>query len=31
MVGKLPDTNQHELFRPLLVDMINKQHELACY
>jgi IS5 family transposase len=29
MVGKLPDTNQHELFRPLLVDMIDEQHELV--
>jgi len=29
MIGKLPDTNQRELFRPLLVDMINKQHELV--
>jgi len=23
MVGKLPDTNQRELFRPLLVDIID--------
>ena len=29
MVGKLPDTNQRELFRPLLTDMINKNHPLA--
>jgi IS5 family transposase len=29
MVGKLPDTNQRELFRPMLVEMINKQHELV--
>ena len=29
MVGKLPDTNQKELFRPMLVDMINQTHSLA--
>ncbi|MDR0700222.1 MAG: IS5 family transposase [Tannerella sp.] len=29
MTGKLPDKNQRELFRPLLVDMIDKRHELA--
>ena len=29
MIGKLPDTNQKELFRPMLVDMINKTHSLA--
>ena len=29
MLGKLPDRNQRELFRPMLVDMIDKNHELA--
>jgi IS5 family transposase len=29
MVGKLPDKNQRELFRPLLDEMINKEHELV--
>ena len=29
MVGKLPDTNQRELFRPMLVDLIDPQHELV--
>ena len=29
MVGKLPDTSQRELFRPLLVDIIDKEHELV--
>jgi IS5 family transposase len=29
MVGKLPDNNQRELFRPILVDMIDKRHELV--
>ncbi|MDR0729338.1 MAG: hypothetical protein LBF19_04355 [Prevotellaceae bacterium] len=29
MTGTLPDKNQRELFRPLLVDMIDKRHELA--
>jgi len=29
MVGKLPDTNQRELFRPMLTDMINKEHPLV--
>jgi len=29
MIGKLPDTNQRELFRPQLVDMIDEQHELV--
>jgi IS5 family transposase len=29
MVGTLPDQSQRELFRPLLRDMIDLQHELA--
>jgi IS5 family transposase len=29
MIGKLPDTTQGELFRPLLMEMINKDHPLA--
>jgi len=29
MVGTLPDKNQRELFRPLLLDLIDKQHELV--
>ena len=29
MIGKLPDSNQRELFRPRLEDLINPQHELA--
>ena len=29
MVGKLPDTNQRELFHPMLVDLIDPQHELV--
>ena len=29
MLGKLPDRNQRELFRPMLTDMIDKSHELA--
>ncbi|MDR0461560.1 MAG: IS5 family transposase [Nitrososphaerota archaeon] len=29
MVGKLPDTNQKELFRPQLTEMIDKNHPLA--
>lgn len=29
MTGKLPDKNQRELFRPLLVELIDKRHELA--
>jgi len=29
MLGKLPDKNQQELFRPMLVDVIDKQHELV--
>jgi IS5 family transposase len=29
MVGKLPDKNQKELFRPMLVDMIDPNHSLA--
>ena len=29
MIGKLPDSNQRELFRPLLEDLINPQHKLA--
>ena len=29
MVGKLPDTSQRELFRPLLVEIIDKEHELV--
>ena len=29
MVGKLPDKNQRELFRPMLVDIIDKNHELV--
>ena len=29
MVGKLPDKNQGELFRPMLTEMINKEHPLA--
>jgi IS5 family transposase len=29
MVGKLPNSNQRELFRPMLVDIIDKEHELV--
>ena len=29
MLGKLPDRNQRELFRPMLVEVIDKTHELA--
>ena len=29
MLGKLPDRNQRELFRPMLADMIDKGHESA--
>jgi IS5 family transposase len=29
MLGKLPDKNQRELFRPLLVDIIDTRHELV--
>jgi len=29
MLGKLPDKNQRELFRPLLVDLIDPHHELV--
>ncbi|MDR1668011.1 MAG: transposase [Bacteroidales bacterium] len=29
MLGKLPDKNQRELFRPMLTDMIDKGHALA--
>ena len=29
MIGKLPDSNQRELFRPLLEELINPQHKLA--
>jgi IS5 family transposase len=28
MLGKLPDRHQRELFRPMLVDIIDKNHEL---
>ncbi|MDR0729706.1 MAG: hypothetical protein LBF19_06270 [Prevotellaceae bacterium] len=28
MTGALPEKNQRELFRPLLVDMIDKRHEI---
>ena len=29
MIGKLPDSNQRELFRPHLEDLINPQHEMV--
>jgi IS5 family transposase len=29
MLGKLPDSNQRELFRPMLVDIIDPEHELV--
>ena len=29
MLGTLPDRNQRELFRPMLVDIIDKRHELV--
>jgi IS5 family transposase len=29
MLGKLPDRNQREIFRPMLEEMIDKGHELA--
>ena len=29
MLGQLPDSNQRELFRPMLTYMIDKNHELA--
>ena len=29
MVGALPDRNQRELFRPMLADVIDPQHELV--
>ena len=29
MLGKLPDKNQRELFRPMLVDMIDPRHEMV--
>ena len=29
MLGKLPDRNQRELFRPMLADIIDKGHELV--
>ena len=29
MLGKLPDRNQRELFRPMLTDMIDNNHALA--
>jgi IS5 family transposase len=29
MLGKLPDRNQRELFRPMLDDMLDKRHELV--
>jgi IS5 family transposase len=29
MLGTLPDRNQRELFRPMLVDIIDKKHELV--
>ena len=29
MLGKLPDRNQRELFRPILVDIIDNHHELV--
>ena len=29
MLGKLPDKNQRELFRPLLVDLNDPHHELV--
>jgi len=29
MVGKLPQTAQRDLFRPMFVDIINPSHELV--
>ena len=29
MLGKLPDKNQRELFRPMLVEMIDPSHEMV--
>ena len=29
MLGKLPDIHQRELFRPMLVNVIDQQHELV--
>jgi IS5 family transposase len=29
MLGKLPDINQRELFRPMLSDVTDRNHELA--
>ncbi|GHV93507.1 hypothetical protein AGMMS50268_40100 [Spirochaetia bacterium] len=29
MLGTLPDRNQRELYRPLLTDLIDPQHELV--
>ncbi|GHV93310.1 hypothetical protein AGMMS50268_38130 [Spirochaetia bacterium] len=29
MLGTLPDRNQRELYRPLLTDLIDPQHELS--
>ena len=29
MLGTLPERNQRELFRPMLVDIIDKRHELV--
>ena len=29
MLGKLPDKNQRELFRPMLVDLLDPHHELV--
>ncbi len=29
MLGKLPDKNQAEFFRPMIIDFIDKQHELV--
>ena len=31
MLGKLPDRNQRELFRPMLVDIIDDRHELVLW
>ena len=29
MLGKLPDINQRELFRPMLTELIDPHHELV--
>ena len=29
MLGKLPERNKRELFRPMLVDIIDRRHELV--